>query len=93
MTVNVIDWTFELPVEERFKFNPFPVALAIGIHLKNVSLLTIILVDQVQKIYWNGRFPLNQRNLSFFTLLPHMHMRVFPSLPLAKVAQTCNIDE
>ena len=48
----------------------------------------IILVDQVYKIYWNGHFHLT-REIFFFTLLPHMHMRAFPSLPLVKVVQTC----
>ena len=47
----------------------------------------IILVNQGCKIYWNVRFPFNQRNMVAYSI----HMGAFPSLIRIKL-QTCNID-
>ena len=38
-TVHVVGWTFLRLFKKRLKFNPSHVAVAIGIHLKNESLL------------------------------------------------------
>ena len=55
-----------------------------GANKEKLRLYTIILVDQVYKIYWNWAFSTEPMNLSFFILVPHMHMlmRAFPSHPL-----------
>ena len=44
----------------------------------------IILVDQVYKIYWNGRFPFNKKNFFFYFVIPTYAYARIPLPPSRK---------
>ena len=85
--------TSRIVKKSRRSFNDFLHEQKKNLPWHYVCLCYYINRSSVQNMLEFGVFHLTREIFQFFrfTLLPHMHMRAFPSLTLIKIPLTCNI--